>query len=284
MAALVFTSPAMLVIFATVLFPLGYAFYLSLHRWNLRRPRHPYIGLGNYLDVLSDPGFWTALRTTLVFTALSVVLILTMGMGIALLLNERFVGRGLLRAALLIPWAVPHIVNGLMWKWLLDPGYGIINGLLSQLGLIKEYQSWLSNMPSALLWVVVAYVWKELPLATILLLAALQTIPSELYEAATVDGANALQRFRSITMPLVRPTVMVVLTFQTIFALRVFDIIYVLTGGGPGDATTVIGWLTYVETFVKLDFGRGSTLAYILALLSLLLAMMYFRVLGKASD
>ncbi|BAS28057.1 Carbohydrate ABC transporter membrane protein 1, CUT1 family [Limnochorda pilosa] len=276
---LLFMSPALIIILATVLFPIAYASYLSLHRWNLKRPMHPFVGLENYGDILQDPRFWGSLQTTLVFAALSVALIMLVGFLLALLLNERFKGRGVLRAMLLIPWAIPHVVNGLMWKWLLDPSYGIVNGMLTQSGVIGTYRSWLTSMPSAMAWSVFAYAWKDVPLATILILAGLQTIPGELYEAATVDGAGRWQRLRSITIPSLRPTLLVVLIFETMFALKVFDIIYVLTGGGPGNATTVLGWMIYNDTFVRLSFGSGSALAIVLGLITLSISVFYFRLL-----
>tara|TARA_X000001036_G_scaffold119329_1_gene112822 strand:- start:4994 stop:5623 length:630 start_codon:yes stop_codon:yes gene_type:complete len=203
---------------------------------------------------------------------------------IALLLNEDFWGRGVLRALLLIPWAIPEVVNGILWKWLLDPGFGILNRLLISMGLINEYQSWLSSMPSAMISVVIAYVWTHVPLAALILLAGLQSISKDVKDAALVDGAGLFQRLFLITTPLVRPVLLVVLIFETIFALKVFDIIYVLTGGGPGRATTVLGWEIYSRTFINLSFGRGSALAMLLGLITLVVAILYFRFLKHEAD
>ena len=282
--ALLFSGPALLVIAVTILFPLGYAVFVSLHRYNLKFPVKPFIGLDNYVNQLTGFAFWRSLGTTAVFSVGAVLMIVVLGMAIATLLDQKFYGRGLLRALLLVPWAVPPVVNGLLWKWLLDPGYGVVNGLLSQLGLISDYQSWMTSMPSAMIWVIIAYAWTHVPLAALLLLAGLQTIPGELNEAATVDGATPLQRWARITFPLMMPTIMVVLIFETIFALKVFDVIYVLTGGGPGRATTVLGWQIYTRTFLQLDFGNGSALAILLGFLTLGIAFLYFRMLNRTHD
>ena len=281
MVAALFASPALIVIFATILFPLCYAVFLSLHRYNLKMPVRPFVGLQNYANQLTSDTFWHSLGVTFTFSAGAVTSVMLVGFFIALLLDQEFPGRGLLRGLLLVPWAVPPVVNGLLWKWLLDPGYGVVNGLLSGFGLIDSYQSWLTSMPSAMLWVIAAYTWTHVPLAALLMLAGLQTIPRELYEAAEVDGATPWHRMRMITLPLLLPTIVVVLIFETIFALKVFDIIYVLTGGGPGNATAVLGWQIYKRTFLQLDFGNGSTLAMLLGLITLLIAAGYFVLLNR---
>ena len=282
--ALGFLSPALLVILTTIIFPFGYALFLSFHKWNLKYRSTPFIGLKNYTRILESEKFWEILLTTAVFCLLSVVLIMIIGYLIALLLNEDFWGRGVLRALLLIPWAIPEVVNGILWKWLLDPGFGILNRLLISMGLINEYQSWLSSMPSAMISVVIAYVWTHVPLAALILLAGLQSISKDVKDAALVDGAGLFQRLFLITTPLVRPVLLVVLIFETIFALKVFDIIYVLTGGGPGRATTVLGWEIYSRTFINLSFGRGSALAMLLGLITLVVAILYFRFLKHEDD
>lgn len=280
-AALVFNGPALIVLLATVLYPIAFAVYLSFHQYILTIPARPFVGFKNYGELFASGVFWSSLGTTLVFAVLAVVCVMVAGFLVALLLNERYPGRGVLRAILLVPWAVPPVVNGLIWQWLLNPKYGVINSIASSLGLIHSYQAWLTTMPSALLWTVAAYAWTNIPLAALLMLAGLQTIPQELYEAATVDGAGALRKLSTITLPMLRPTLVVVLIFQTIFALKVFDIIYVLTGGGPGNSTTVMGWLIYSKTFQQLNFGSGSALAMILGILTLGIAVGYFRLFGR---
>ncbi len=283
-AAFLFSAPSLLIMVVTIVFPFGYAIAMSFHRYTLTIPTHPFVGLGNYLKILGSSEFWNSLRTTGVFACVSVLLVIFIGFFVALLLNHRFALRGVLRAVILIPWAVPPVVNGLIWKWMLDPKYGVLNGIALRLGLIDSYQAWLTRMPSAFVWVIVAYVWAQIPLASLLVLAGLQTIPKSLYEAAEVDGAGMLRRLFSVTVPGVRPVLVVLLIFETVSALKTFDIIYVLTGGGPGDSTTVLGWKIYSTTFQQLDFGQGSALAIIMALLTLGLSFFFFKAMGKGQE
>ncbi len=283
-AAFLFSAPSLLIMVVTIVFPFGYAIAMSFHRYTLTIPTHPFVGLGNYLKILGSSEFWNSLRTTGVFACVSVLLVIFIGFFVALLLNHRFALRGVLRAVILIPWAVPPVVNGLIWKWMLDPKYGVLNGIALRLGLIDSYQAWLTRMPSAFVWVIVAYVWAQIPLASLLVLAGLQTIPKSLYEAAEVDGAGMLRRLFSVTVPGVRPVLVVLLIFETVSALKTFDIIYVLTGGGPGDSTTVLGWKIYSTTFQQLDFGQGSALAIIMALLTLGLSVFFFKAIGKGQE
>ncbi len=283
-AAFLFSAPSLLIMVITIVFPFGYAIAMSFRRYTLTIPTHPFVGLGNYLKILGSLEFWNSLRTTGVFACVSVLLVIFIGFFVALLLNHRFALRGVLRAVILIPWAVPPVVNGLIWKWMLDPKYGVLNGIALRLGLIDSYQAWLTRMPSAFVWVIVAYVWAQIPLASLLVLAGLQTIPKSLYEAAEVDGAGMLRRLFSVTVPGVRPVLVVLLIFETVSALKTFDIIYVLTGGGPGDSTTVLGWKIYSTTFQQLDFGQGSALAIIMALLTLGLSFFFFKAMGKGQE
>ncbi len=235
----------------------------------------------NYTDILSSPEFLQTLKTTCIFVFFSVALIMILGTAIAILLNQKFKGRGFVRALVLIPWAIPAVVNGIMWKWILDSSYGILNALLKSLGLIDSYIPFLAQPTSAFAFAVIANVWKRIPFAIILLLAGLQSIPNELYEAATVDGASAWQKLWKITLPMISSTIMVVLIFQTMISLRVFDLIYVLTSGGPGDSTEVIGWELYKTAFQFLHVGKGSALGYIIALITFLLALVYYKLLYK---
>ncbi len=285
MMALLFSAPAVLIIAATILVPFLMAVFLSLHSWNLKRPgRERFIGLENYIDWLTDSDFWEPLRTTFTFAILAVVVIVVIALLISLLLNEKFKGRGVLRALLLVPWAIPSVVNALLWKWLLDPSYGLINAVLIETGLITVYQAWLSEMPSVMIWLVIAYSWIHIPLATLLLLSGLQTIPDDIYESAIVDGASIWQRFLFITLPMLRPMMSIVIIFEMIFALKVFDIIFVLTAGGPANATNVLGWQIYTETFRKLDFGAGSSIAMLLGGITLALAILFYVFLDKGAE
>jgi len=283
--AFLLNAPALLAILLLVAYPILYSFWLSLHRYNLKRPNvFAFIGLGNYVDIFRSAEFWPALRITLIFTALAVALVVVIGVLIALLLNERFPGRGLVRTLVLVPWAIPPVVNGLMWQWLYDAKVGVLNGLLVTLRIIPDYRGWLSHPTDALLALVTAHVWNALPVAIILLLAALQTIPSELYDAGRVDGASFWQLFHQVTLPWLSQPLLVVMILQTMLAIRVFDIIYVLTAGGPGTSTTTLTWQTYLTTFDNLDFGLGNAYAYTVSLITLGLALVYFKVLYRRGE
>jgi multiple sugar transport system permease protein len=278
-------APALLAIFVLAAYPIAYSAWISLHKYNLKRPRvFDFVGLSNYADILDSPEFWSSLWITIQFTVLVVTLVAVLGMLIAILLNQRFPGRALIRTLILLPWAIPPVVNGLMWQWIYDAKIGALNGLLVSIGVIDAYRGWLSSPVSALLALVFADVWNLLPLAVILLLAALQRIPSELYEAAKLDGAGSLAIFWYVTLPWVAQTLLVVLILQTMSAIRAFDVIYVLTAGGPGTATTTLTWKTYLTTFDSLDFGQGNAYAWLVSLITLTLAVAYFRVLYRRGD
>jgi multiple sugar transport system permease protein len=283
--ALLLNGPALLAILLLVGYPIGYSAWLSLHRLNLKRPGiFRFVGLENYQALLAAEEFWAALQVTLVFTALAVAVVVVSGILIALLLTESFPGRGLVRTLVLIPWAIPPVVNGLMWQWIYDAKVGALNGLLVSLGLLPAYRGWLSDPTSALLALVTAHVWNALPLAVILLLAALQAIPGDLYDAGRVDGASGVRLFRHVTLPWLAQPLLVVLVLQTMLAIRVFDIVYVLTAGGPGTATTTLVWQTYLTTFDSLDFGLGNAYAYSVSLITLGLALVYFHLLYRRGE
>lgn len=283
--AYLLNTPALVAIFLLAAYPIVYSAWISLHKYNLKRPRiFQFIGLDNYATILDSSEFWSALWITLQFTVLVVTAVAVLGVLVALLLNLPFRGRGILRTLILLPWAIPPVVNGLMWQWIYDSKIGALNGLLVTLGIIPEYRGWLSDPTSALLALAFADVWNVLPLAVILLLAALQKIPAELYEAAHIDGAGPFQSFRYVTFPWIAQTLLVVLILQTLSAIRVFDVIYVLTAGGPGSATTTLTWKTYLTTFENLDFGLGNAYAYVVSLITFGFALVYFRVLYRRGD
>ncbi len=278
--AYLLNAPSIVAILLLVGYPIGYSVWVSLHRYNLQRPRvFNFVGLQNYWDILTDPAFWSALRITAAFTVLAVVIVVALGMAVALLLNRPFPGCGLVRAVILIPWAIPPVVNGLMWQWIYDPKIGALNALLHGLGLITQYQGWLSVPIYALGGLISAHVWNEFSLAAILFLGALQRVPAELYDAGRIDGCKTWQLFVHITLPWLAQALLIVLILETMLAVRVFDIIYVLTAGGPGTATTTLTWATYLTTFENLDFGHGSAYAYIVTLITLVLSVIYFRIL-----
>jgi len=274
-------APLAAVLIAVAVFPVLYSFYISLYSIKLTRPqRTPFVGLDNYAAVLSDPQFWGAVERTAIFSVLAVAAILLLALLVALLLNEEFPGRRVLTALLLIPWAIPYVANALMWKWIYDSNYGALNGILYQLDFINSYMVWLGDADKTLALIANAFVWKEVPLAAILLLVGLKTIPADLYAAARVDGATAVKRFFHVTLPSLGPSVALVLIYETMIAIRHFDLFFILTEGGPGDASSVVAWRIYVETFRNLSFGTGAAMSYILALATLALSYVVIRALA----
>ncbi|HXF60733.1 MAG TPA: sugar ABC transporter permease [Caldilineaceae bacterium] len=284
--AYIMNGPMLLAIFLISVIPIGYSFWISLQKYNLRQPNNiRFIGLGNYIDVLSNAEFWQSFQVTIIFTAGSVVGQVITGLLIALLLNEKFFGRGILRSVVLLPWAIPGVIAGVMWKWIFNPRFGVLNGLLYSLGIIDEYRSWVGVDPAmAMAALIFVQIWNSLPFNTIVLLAALQAIPRDLYEAATVDRAGPWSRFRHITLPWLAQPIMIIMILSTMTGLRVFDLIYVLTGGGPGDATRVVTFTAWKKAFDALDFGAANSYAYILTLFTLLIGLIYIRILYKRGE
>jgi len=272
--------PAAAVIGAVILYPVLATFWLSLRDYSLIYPwRSRFIGLGNYVDFFKDPNFWAAIGRTAYFTFVSVGIELVLGIGVAILLNMKLPGWKVLRTLLIVPWAVPTIVNGVMWKWIYNAEFGALNGLLYSLGLIDRYRAWLSEPFTAMNLVIVADVWHSVPFIAIIIMAALATIPEDLYEAARIDGATRIQTFSRLTLPLLRPAITIALVIRTVEAFKVFDIIYIITGGGPANGTQVISYLTYLESFSYLNMGRGAALSFIVSLFILALTLLYIRLL-----
>jgi ABC-type sugar transport system permease subunit len=274
------TLPALLVVAIFTLYPFWYALNESVHLSSPILGRR-FTGLENYRAVLTSPYFLDAARTTLIFAAIAVPLLVVLGVLVALLLNERFPGNTVLRAGMLLPWAIPASVVGVIWKWVFLDSWGALNAGLYSLGLIDGYISWLTTPWLARLAVVVAFTWSQLPLVSILLLAALQAIPDELYEAAAIDGASAVTRFLAVTLPGIRPMLVIVTLYQILMALNVFDITYAMTGGGPGTATSLLTYYIWAETFKMLNFGNGAALAVLIALIALAFIVLILRALPK---
>jgi ABC-type sugar transport system permease subunit len=234
------------------------------------------VGWENYRDLLTDPVALTSIRTTLIFIAVTIPLELLVGLGIALVLNEMFRGRGLLRAVVLIPWAIPTVVASQMWRFIFNDRYGLVNFVLFGADT-SSYWAPLAHPHFALAAIMIAEVWKTTPFAALIILAGLQSIPDDLYEAASVDGATPWQKFRHLTLPLLKPALLLALLFRTIDALRVFDLVFVMTQGGPADATNVLQFYGYKKTFAEGMIGSGSAIAVTVFFMSLVLALAYLR-------
>jgi ABC-type sugar transport system permease subunit len=280
--ALLLILPSLAVVFGIILYPLLRTLWTSLFDVNSPFPgSYPFVGLGNYRRTLTNPDFWAAVRRTAYFTIVSTLLELGLGILLGLLMNVQFRGRWLLRSIMVLPWALPTIVNGTMWRWIFNPDYGALNALRTQMHILSHYRSWLGSPSLALNMVVLADVWKNTPLAAFLVLAGLQTIPKELFEAARVDGAGPIRTFFRITLPLLRPTILIILVVRTIEAFKVFDIIYVMTRGGPANGTQTVAYYAYLQAFSNQLFGYGAALAYMMALFILGIALVYIRLLRQ---
>jgi multiple sugar transport system permease protein len=275
-------APVILLVAIFTIYPVGRALYQSMR---IESPIFPsrFVGLQNYRDVLGGMFFAEAVGNTVRFAAVTVPLVVVLGVLTALLLNESFVGNALLRVGMLLPWALPATVAGLIWKWIFLDSWGALNAGLFSIGLIDNYIPWLTTPGLAQMAVVVVFLWTQLPLAAIFLLAALQAIPAELYDAAAVDGAGLWERFRRVTLPGIQPMLVIVALYETLMAFTNFDIVYSLTQGGPGTTTTMVTYFTWVESFKKLDFGVGSALAVIIALASLVVILILIRAIPKGA-
>ncbi|MCI2417318.1 sugar ABC transporter permease [Saccharopolyspora sp. K220] len=283
--AYLLNAPAMVILFALVAYPIGYSLWVSLHQFNLKRPKDiEFIGLGNYLTLWQDPAFLQSLRTTGLFVLVVVSMTVVLALSLAMVLNESFLGRGPLRSLALLPWAMPGVVNGLMWRTIFDAKTGALNGLLTELGLIDSYQAWLASPVGAFLLAAFAQVWNMLPFAVILLLAGLSAIPSDLYDAARVDRAGVVQRFREVTLPWLLHPLLIVLILETMNSFRAFDTIYVLTGGGPGEATNIIAVLSVRTALTYTDFGLGSAYAWVITLITFVISVGYVAALYRKGN
>ena len=282
--AFLFLLPSIVFVGLFTLFPIFESFRLSFYRMILTLPwlGQKWVGWENYTDLWTDPVAIQSLTTTLIFVAVTIPLELLFGLGMALVMNEVFRGRGLLRAVVLIPWAIPTVVSSQMWRFIFNDRYGLFNFVLFGDDTARYFAP-MADPQLALIAIMVAEVWKTTPFPALIILAGLQTIPDELYEAASIDGATAWQKFRHLTLPLIRPALLLALLFRTIDALRVFDLVFVMTQGGPADATNVLQFYGYKKTFAEGMVGYGSTIAVAVFLLSLTVALVYLRVL-KASQ
>jgi multiple sugar transport system permease protein len=271
-------TPVLALVGLFTLLPFAYAAWTSVHRHVLVLQGRPYVGLRNYRNAIDDPLFGNSLKTTLIFVGVAVPLVTLIGLLVALLLNQRVRGFGILLVLVLLPWSVPTVSVGIMWRLLLHGDFGALDGFLYRIGAIDNYVQWLSSSNLAMGSVIAVHAWREFPLAAILFLASLQTIPPELAEAARLDRAGAWQRFRHITLPLLKAPLLIVLVYETIVAVSVFDLVYVLTGGGPGSATTLFSWFTYTATFKYLNFGEGAALSFMMAAILLAVIVVYMRI------
>lgn len=283
-AGLFLVAPAILVLVAILGYPILESLVLALQKVQLSAGaiQRSFIGLGNFERLLADETFRRAALNTLYFSVAEVVLVVALGFCVALLLNHPLGRPGLFRILLVVPWAIAPVANAVLWKWILNANYGVLNGLLQSLGLIDTYQVWLGTPLSALNFLLLVDVWKSVPFVSLLLLAGLQRVPSILYRAAYMDGASRFQAFLHVTLPSMRGAVAIAVVLQTIWSLRVFDLVFVLTRGGPADATVLLNFLAYRVTFNFLDIGYGAAIANVIFIVTVLLAILYIRLVRPA--
>jgi len=277
--------PALLLLALVFAYPIARAFWLSLFTENLGTRLQPvFAGLGNFGRMAGDGRFWQSLQNTGVFTLLSVTLEMLLGTTIALVLNQSFRGRGALRAIVLLPWALPTAVMALAWTWIFNDQYGVLNDVLLRLGLVHSSINWLGEPSLAMLSLVVADVWKTTPFISIILLAGLQSISPDLYEAHAIDGASPWQSFRKITLPLLMPQILIALVFRFAQAFGLFDLVQVMTGGGPGGSTETVSLYIYATIMRYLDFGYGAALVVVTFSLLVTVVSLAARLLRKSAN
>lgn len=273
--------PAMLLVAALGIYPLLETVKLGFYDFSLLSGDKNFVGLKNYQAILSDPLFRQSVKQTVYFMVCSIGLQMILGVGAAMLLNQEFRGRGFVRALVFLPWAVPTIVNANTWNWIYHASYGALNRLLLKMGLIDGPVIWLGKTDTALNMIILADTWRVLPLYIVLLLAALQTVEPVLIEAAKIDGANSWNRFRNVHLPTLQPTMIVLLVMRTIQTFRVFDIIYVMTQGGPNNGTMVVSFYGYYQSFKYLNWGYGSAVSIVISVTVLLLSIVFLRIISR---
>jgi len=277
----ILVAPAFILMLLVVGYPILNSIYMSFLDYTLFKPKDiKFVGLANYLKVLSDPIFRESLLNTVLWVVFGVFFQFLFGLILALLLNRKFKGRGIVRSVILIPWVTPGVLIGLMWRWMYDGNYGVINDILSKLHIIDNFIPWLSSSDTSMASVIITIIWQGVPFFAIMLLAGLQAIPQELYEAAYVDGAGSWHTFCNITLPMLKPTILISTLLRTIWVANSVDVIYIMTGGGPGYSTHTLSVYTYIKAQKALDFGYSATLAIYLTIILSSVAYVYFKNLN----
>ena len=279
--AMLFLGPALGVLALLLAYPVCYSIWLSFTDANLSAGKleTPFVGFDNYSRMIADKSAHNALLNTLYFTLVEATGVVTLGLLTALLLNHPLARWGGFRVLLLLPWAIAPVANAVLWKWIYHSNYGVLNSILSGFGLIERNITWLGDPFGALNMILIVDIWKSTPFIAILLLAALQNIPKSLYRAGRMDGASTWQQFCYITLPSLRSAIAIAVILQTIWSLRTFDLVFVLTKGGPADGTVVMNFLAYRVTFNFLKFGYGAAIANIIFVTCLILSIVYVRLM-----
>ena len=272
------TLPALLVVLLVFGAPLLYSLGLSMHRINMLTQQWTFVWFDNYLDILPHEEFLSALGRTAYFTGVTVFGGLVVGMAMALALNCRFPGRNFLRSAMLVPWAMAPVAVGILWGWMFNGEYGTLNAILFDLGLTEKPVHWLGDGDVAFNLVALVHIWNQAPLAALLILAGLQSMPDNLHRAARIDGAGPVERFVRITLPWLRPMMLLILILTSINSIMAFDLFWIMTKGGPGSATTVFSWMGYAYAFQFSKYGEGAAILFVLTIVCLILAWLYLKL------
>lgn len=280
-------SPALIATIAIIFIPMFRTISYSFMNYILYKPDDKaFNGAANYIQAMNDSVFWSSFLHTIIWIVGIISFQFLLGLATAVLLNRSFPFRGLARSLILIPWVTPSVITALMWRWMYDGNYGVINQLLVQARLIERFIPWLANSSTALLAIIIALIWQGFPFFAIMLLAGLQAIPQELYEASEIDGASPWQIFLRITLPLLRPVIFTTILLRTIWVANSLDVIIIMTGGGPGYSTYTLPVYSYVKAYKGMDFGYSSALAVLLTIFIMIFVSSYIRKIlrGEASS
>ncbi len=276
--------PSMLIFAIVFLYPMLYAFFMSFHEVNISNQKWVFVGFRNYIDMFKDSYFRKSMLITGKFTLLSVSFEMVIGTLMAVLLNKQFKGRGFVRGIMIIPWALPTVVNAIMWKWIFNANYGALNALLTQLNIIDSYQAWLARPNTAFFCMLLANVWKETPYVVLLVLAGLQSIPSDLYEQASIDGCSPIGSFFKVTLPMIKNLLVILLITKTIWTIQTYDLVSILTAGGPASTTQMIAYYVQKTSFKFFDFGVGSAMSYVIMIVTFLLSYLYIKSTARNEE
>lgn len=279
--ALLLITPPITFLLLFTLYPIIRVFWMSLHQISVTQPwlGTPFVGFDNYIQAFHDTRFWHSTGFTIAFSLLTVIVEVVFGLFLAIIANKTFPFRNFIRAAILFPWALPTVLNALTWKWMFNSDYGLFNGMLLQWGLIDKPINWLGDAKLAFVSICVVSIWKTASFMAIILLGGLQSIPSDIYEAAEIDGASRVQSFFMLTLPLLRNVIMVSLVLRTLGSLQAFDLMYGLTNGGPGNATESLPMYIHTTAFVDMEWGYGSALGVLLFLIIFLITALNVKLL-----
>ncbi|TVY05454.1 sugar ABC transporter permease [Paenibacillus cremeus] len=274
-------TPPVLFLLLFTLYPIVKVFWMSLHQISVTQPwlGTPFIGLDNYAEALKDTRFWHSTGFTLAFSLITVVFEIVLGLFLAMIANKTFPFRGLVRAAILFPWALPAVTNALTWRWMYNSDYGLFNGMLLQWGWIDKPINWLGSTNLAFISVCIVAIWKTASFMAIILLGGLQSISHDIYEAAHIDGASKVQAFFQITLPLLKNVFLVALVLRTMHSLQAFDLMYGLTQGGPGNSTESLPMYIHTKAFIDMEWGYGSALGVLLFVIIFAISMLYLKFL-----